>query len=76
MFKRNRAGDGKRSQPCEPIRQIAEALAEEDAGLDRVLLARANALSPGVADAPCQTSRDHHLMQLALVQQGSGWRPV
>jgi hypothetical protein len=68
-FKRNRAGDGKRSQPCEPIRQIAEALAEEDAGLDRVGLARANALCPGVADAPCQTGRDHHLMQLALVQQ-------
>jgi hypothetical protein len=22
-----------------------------------------------VADAPCQTGRDHHLMQLALVQQ-------
>jgi hypothetical protein len=45
------------------------ALAEEDAGLDRVGLARTNALSPGVADAPRQTGRDHHLMQLALVHQ-------
>src|SRR5216684_3888919 len=69
VFECHCAGNGEGSQPGEAVRKITEPLAEENAGLERVRIARANALSAGSPDAPSQTGRDHHLVQLVLVEQ-------
>jgi len=45
VFERNRPGDAKRSQPCEAIGKIAEALAEENPREDQVRCIGSYALS-------------------------------
>jgi hypothetical protein len=44
VFERNRASNGKWPQPRQPVREITEALAEKDAGLEQVWGIRTYAL--------------------------------
>jgi hypothetical protein len=53
VFERHRAGDAKRPQPREAVGKIAESLAEEDAGVDRVGSIGADPLSARMPDIPC-----------------------
>src|SRR5262245_38026782 len=67
VFERHRAGNAERPQPREVIRKITEALAEEDAGMDRVGSIGANPLGAGVADAPTQPGGHQRLVQIVAV---------
>src|SRR5262249_61877963 len=69
VFECHRAGNSERSQPGEAGGKIAEALAEENTGQERIRVARAYALSAGAANTPSQTGGDHHLVRLVLVEQ-------
>ena len=44
VFERNRAGNAEWPQPCQPVREITEALAEKDVGLKQIGCIRAYAL--------------------------------
>src|SRR5262249_51720130 len=59
--------NAERPQPREVIRKITEALAEEDAGMDRVGSIGANPLGAGVADAPTQPGGHQRLVQIVAV---------
>jgi hypothetical protein len=69
VFKSDGAGDGKRTQPCQPIRKITEAFAEENARLDGVGRIGLDSLRPRMTDAPRQAGRDHQLVEIIFVQQ-------
>src|SRR5262249_42877835 len=69
VCERHRAGNGERSQPGEAVGKITEALAEENAGQERIRVVRAYAPSARAANTPSQTGRDHHLVRLVLVEQ-------
>src|SRR5262249_38163474 len=67
VFERHRAGNGKRPQPRQAIRKITEALAEEDAGVDRIGSIGADPLGAGVPDAPTQPGGHQRLVQIVPV---------
>src|SRR5262249_54480903 len=67
VFERDRAGNAERPQPREALGKIAEALAEEDAGEDRVGSIGADPLGARVPDGPTQASRHQHLVQVVAV---------
>src|SRR5215467_16218356 len=69
VLERYRAGNGKRAQPGETVGKVAEALAEENCGLERVRTAFPDAPSAGAADTPGQAGRDHYFVQIVLVEQ-------
>src|SRR5262249_46540224 len=67
VFERNRPGNAKRPQPREAVGKIAEALAEENAGVDRVGSIGADSLGAPVAAIPCQRRRHERLVQVVAV---------
>src|ERR1700730_10137614 len=67
MLQDKRAGDAKRPQPRNTVRQIAKTLAEKDSRPDRVGRVGVNALGPGVTDAPCEIRRDQCLVGIVAI---------
>src|SRR5262252_9145296 len=67
VFERHRAGNAERPQPREAVWKITEALAEEDAGEDRVGSIGADPLGARVPDGPTQPGRHQHLVQIVAV---------
>ena len=60
------AGEGKRLDVVETVRQIAEPLAEEQRGRDRVERLGAHLLAAGASDIPAHAGGDQGLVLLAL----------
>ena len=63
----DRAGDGERPRPGQPIGQVAESLAEEDARLNGVGLVGADRWRSRLADAPGHTHRHQGLVPVVAV---------
>src|SRR5262249_4465356 len=59
--------NAKRPEPREALGKITEALAEEDAGEDRVGAIGADPLGARVPDGPTQPGRHQHLVQIVAI---------
>ena len=63
----DRAGDGERPRPGEPLGQIAESLAEEYAGLDGVGLVGTDRLRSRLTDTPRHTHRHQRFVPVVAI---------
>ena len=67
MLKDNGAGNAKRPQPRQIVRQIAEAFAEKEARLDCIGRVGVNTLCTGVSDTPNETRRKQCLVEIVSI---------